>query len=69
MADVETLRETGRGMQEEEMKSKKKKNYLWLWSDEMVKQLIDFLQAYKIEMEYKGLDFDADKCTQYTRHS
>ena len=36
----------------------------------MVEQLIDFLQAYKIEMEFKGLlDFDADKCTQYTRHS
>ena len=30
----------------------------------MVEQLIDFLQAYKIEMEFKGLDFDADKCTQ-----
>ena len=37
--------------------------------DEMVEQLIDFLQAYKIEMEFKGLDFDADKWTQYTRHS
>ena len=24
----------------------------------MVEQLIDFLQAYKIEMEFKGLDFD-----------
>ena len=34
----------------------------------MVEQLIDFLQAYKIEMEFKGLDFDADKCTKYTRH-
>ena len=37
--------------------------------DEMVEQLIDFLQTYKIEMEFKGLDFDADKWTQYTRHS
>ena len=61
MVDLETLPETGRGMQEE-------KNFRW--SDEMVEQLIDFLQAYKIEMEFKGLlDFDADKCTQYTRHS
>ena len=25
----------------------------------MVDQLIDFLQAYKIEMEFKGLEFDA----------
>ena len=31
--------------------------------DEMVEQLIDFLQAYKIEIEFKGLDFDADKWT------
>jgi hypothetical protein len=30
----------------------------------MVEQLIDFLNTYKIEMEFKGLDFDADKCTQ-----
>ena len=35
----------------------------------MVEQLIDFLQAYKIEMKFEGLDFDADKCTQYTRNS
>ena len=60
MVDVETLHETGGGMQEE-------KNFRW--SDEMVEQLIDFLQAYKIEMKFEGLDFDADKCTQYTRHS
>ena len=46
MVDVETLHETGRGMQEEEN---------FPWSDEMVEQL----QAYKIEMEFKGLDFDA----------
>ena len=56
MAGVET-------MQEEEKKTKKRKNFRW--SDEMVEQLIDFLNAYKIEMEFKGLDFDADKCTQY----
>ena len=31
----------------------------------MVEQLIDFLQAHKIEMEFKGLDFDA---ASYTRH-
>ena len=32
----------------------------------MVEHSIDFLQAYRIEMEFKGLDFDAaDKCTQY----
>ena len=56
MAGVET-------MQEEEKKTKKRKNFRW--SDEMIEQLIDFLNAYKIEMEFKGLDFDADKCTQY----
>jgi hypothetical protein len=56
MAGVET-------MQEEEKKTKKRKNFRWC--DEMVEQLIDFLNAYKIEMEFKGLDFDADKCTQY----
>ena len=31
----------------------------------MVEQLIDFLNVYKSEMEFKGLDFDADKCSQY----
>ena len=59
MVDVETLHKIGRGMQEE-------KNFRW--SDEMVEQSIDFLQAYKIEMKFEGLDFVADKCTQYTRH-
>ena len=56
MAGIET-------MQEEEKTTKKRKNFRW--SDEMVEQLIHFLNAYKIEMEFKGLDFDADKCTQY----
>ena len=31
----------------------------------MVENLIDFLSAYKSSMEYKSLDFDADKPAQY----
>ena len=42
---------------------KKRKNFRW--TDEMVEQLIDFLNVYKSDMEFKGLDFDADKCSQY----
>ena len=45
-------------MQEEEMQSKKRKisDGVMRWSNSC---MIDFLQAYKIEMEFKGLDFDA----------
>ncbi len=31
----------------------------------MLENLIDFLSAYKSSMEYKSLDFDADKPAQY----
>ncbi|CAB3979955.1 Hypothetical predicted protein [Paramuricea clavata] len=35
------------------------------WTTEMVENLIDFLSVYKSSMEYKSLDFDADKSAQY----
>ena len=55
--------EAGSMLEEEKKTIKKRKNFRW--TDEMVEQLIDFLNIYKSEMKFKGLDFDADKCSQY----
>ena len=35
------------------------------WDTEMISQLIDCLLQYKSKMEYRSLDFDADKQIQY----
>ena len=40
----------------------KRKNFRW--SNEMVENLINYLSSYK-SMEYRSLDFDADKPAQY----
>eukprot|EP00112_Aurelia_sp_Birch-Aquarium-sp1_P020804 Seg5442.1 transcript_id=Seg5442.1/GoldUCD/mRNA.D3Y31 product="hypothetical protein" protein_id=Seg5442.1/GoldUCD/D3Y31 len=43
--------------------SQKRKNFRW--EDAHIEQLIDSMITYKIEMSYKGLDFDADKPAMY----
>ena len=51
-----------RSMLEEDKKTiTKRKNFPW--TDEMVEQLTDFLNVYNSEIEFKCLDFDADKCS------
>ena len=35
------------------------------WSAEMVKDLICTLKSYKCRLDYKGIDFDADRPLQY----
>ena len=40
-----------------------KKNFRW--NEEMIDHLINSLHGYKVEMEFKGIDFDADRPMQY----
>ena len=35
------------------------------WTSEMVTLLLENIAAYKVDMEFKGLDFDADRHLQY----
>ena len=35
------------------------------WEDAHIEQLIDSMITYKVEMSFKGLDFDADKPAMY----
>ena len=37
----------------------------FLWNIEMVKDLLDSLYEYKIQMDYQNVDFNADKAKQY----
>ena len=41
------------------------KNKQFRWSDEMNRALINSLVVYKARMEFSGLDFDADRNSQY----
>ena len=44
----------------------KTKTKQFRWDAEMVENLIECLQAYKSEMEFKNVDFDSDRPAQYS---
>ena len=46
-------------------KQKKQTKQYFCWSPEMIENLMNCLSSYKGLMEYKSLDFDADKPAQY----
>ena len=46
-------------------KQKKETKHYFRWSPGMIENLIDCLSSYKSIMEYRSLDFDADKPAQY----
>ena len=39
----------------------------WKWNEEKVLALLDYLLAYKTEMDFKGLDFQADLVLCYSK--
>ena len=39
----------------------------WQWKSKMVEQLVKCLKDYKVEMDYKNVDFNADVVALYTR--
>ena len=41
------------------------KNKQFRWNEEMNRALINGLVLYKAKMEFGGLDFDADRTSQY----
>ncbi len=47
-------------------KEKGKKNW-WQWTSHTVEHLVKCLKEYKVEMDYKNVDFKADVVALYTR--
>ena len=51
--------------QNEAARVEKRKRESFKWSEDMHTTLIECLRDYKVQCEFRGIDFDADKTAQY----
>ena len=63
MADEEQITNDTQGAVVEDEQLTRRKNFRW--AAEMISRLVSALQEYKSKMEYRNMDFDADKPAQY----